>query len=66
MTNKSIDESLKIIDEIRPMASPNRLMVRYIDEHLKLDGKLEEAVENRDIKFSTGMFNSPKFRDLGE
>ncbi len=64
MTGKSIEETLQIVDIIRPMASPNRLLIEYIDKYLKMDGKLEEAVDKRDLKFSTGLFNSPKFRNF--
>lgn len=48
----SIEESIKILFKIRPVARPNPLIVSIIDDMLILNGKLKQAVsdeENRQI-----------------
>lgn len=55
LQGKTVEEAFKELDEIRPMASPNRLMIRYIDDYLQLKGTLIQANENHDRKFMLGL-----------
>lgn len=42
------EEAYNYIRIIRPVLCPNRLIIQYIDEHFKLDGKLSKLVEENE------------------
>lgn len=42
-------EAYNLIASVRPILSPNKLLIRYIDEHFALDGKLIDLVNENEL-----------------